>query len=103
LFDKVDPVDVPASTRTTILVTLPTAESFEDEISPMQGQCDRRVSLQTLPMHMMLPVLPYHSFFALDEESIWESDSTSSSEYESELDDDWHQFRVEWIDFDGAH
>lgn len=104
LFNKVDPVDVPASSRKTILVTLPTSTSLgEQVISPMQGQRDRRLSLQTLPMHMVLPALPYHSFFALDEETNWESDSTSSSDDESGLDDDWHQFRVEWIDFDGAH
>jgi hypothetical protein len=99
LFDKVDPVDVPASTRrTTILVTLPTSTSLgEQVITPVQGKHDRRVSIQSLPKHMVLPALPYHSFFALDEETDWESDSASSSE------DDWHQFRVEWIDFDGVH
>jgi hypothetical protein len=97
LFDKVDPVDVPASTRTKILVTLPTSPSSgEQVISPVQ-QCDRRVSL---PMHMMLPALPYHSFFVSDDDSTWES--ASASDDESGMDDDWHQFRVEWIDFDGA-
>jgi hypothetical protein len=105
VFDKVDPVDVPASTRTTILVTLPTSPSLgEQVISPMQGQRDHRVSLQTLSMHKMLPTaFPYHSFFSSDDETTWESESAYSSDDESGLDDDWHQFRVEWIDFDGAH
>lgn len=105
VFDKVDPVDVPASTRTTILVTLPTSASLgEQVISPVQGQRDHRVSLQTLSMHKMLPTaFPYHSFFSSDDETTWESSSAYSSDDESGLDDDWHQFRVEWIDFDGAH
>lgn len=105
VFDKVDPVDVPASTRTTILVTLPTSPSLgEQVISPVQGHRDHRVSLQTLSMHKMLPTaFPYHSFFSSDDETTWESESAYSSDDESGLDDDWHQFRVEWIDFDGAH
>ncbi len=103
LFDKVDPVDVPASSR-TILLTLPTPASLgEQEISPAQEQYDHHMSLQALPMHMMLPSLPYRSFFSSDDETTWESASASSSDYESGVDDDWHQFRVEWIDFDGSH
>ena len=101
LFDEVDPVDVPASTPTKILLTLPTFG--EQEISPALEQHDDRMSLQTLPMHMMLPTLPYRSFFSSDDETTWESASDSSSEDESGLDDVWDQFRVEWIDFDGAH
>jgi hypothetical protein len=55
-------------------------------------------------MHKMLPTaFPYHSFFSSDDETTWESESAYSSDDESGLDDDWHQFRVEWIDFDGAH
>ena len=104
LFDEVDPVDVPASTPTKILFTLPTSASLgEQEISPALEQHDCHMSLQTLPMHMMLPPLPYRSFFSSDDETTWESASDSSSEDESGLDDDWDQFRVEWIDFDGAH
>jgi hypothetical protein len=73
----------------------------EQAISPALVQHDRRMSLQT--MHMMLPSLPYRSFFSSDDETTWESASDSSSEDESGLDDDWDQFRVEWIDFEGAH
>ena len=54
-------------------------------------------------MHMMLPSLHYRSFFSSDDETTWETASASSSEDESGLDDVWDQFRVEWIDFDGAH
>jgi hypothetical protein len=105
VFDKVDPVDVPASTRTTILATLPTSASFgEQVISHVQGQRDPRMSLQTLYMHEMLPTaFPYHSFFSSDDETTWESEYAYSSDDESGLDEDWHQFCVEWIDFDGAH
>lgn len=102
LFDEVDPVDVPASTPAKILLTLPTSASLaEQEISPVLEQHDHRISLQTLPMHKMLPPLPYRSFFSSGDETTWESASDSSSEDESGLDDDWDQFRVEWIDFDG--
>lgn len=103
-FDEVDPVDVPASTPTKILLTLPTSASLEEqEISPALERHDHHMSLQSLPMHMMLPSLPYRSFFLSDDETTWESASAYSSEDESGLDDDWDQFRVEWIDFDGAH
>jgi hypothetical protein len=51
----------------------------------------------------MAPTRPYHSTFDLSEDTVWESLSESSDEDdESDLDDDWHQFRVEWIDFDMA-
>jgi len=98
LFDEVDPVDVPASTK--FFLTLPTSLG-EQEISPALEQHEHRMSLQA--MHMMLPSLPYRSFFSSDDETTWESVSDSTSEDESGLDDDWDQFRVEWIDFDGAH
>lgn len=101
LFDEVDPVDVPASTPRKILLTLPTSASLgEQEISPPLEQHGHRMSLPTLPIHKMLPALPYRSFFSSDDET---SASDSSSEDESGLDDVWDQFRVEWIDFDGAH
>jgi hypothetical protein len=105
LFDEVDPVDVPESTPTTkILLTLPSSVSLgEQEISPALEQHDYRMSLQALPVHMMLPSLRYRSFFSSDDETTWETASASSSEDESGLEDDWDQFRVEWIDFDGAH
>jgi hypothetical protein len=102
LFDEVDPVDVPASTPTKILLTLPSSASLgEQEICPALEQHGYRMSLQALPMHMMLPSLPYRSFFSSDDETTWET--ASSSEDESGLEDDWDQFRVEWIDFDGDH
>ncbi|KAI0269086.1 hypothetical protein BGY98DRAFT_1101233 [Russula aff. rugulosa BPL654] len=105
LFDEVDPVDVPESTPTTkILLTLPSSVSLgEQEISSALEQHDYRMSLQALPVHMMLPSLRYRSFFSSDDETTWETASASSSEDESGLEDDWDQFRVEWIDFDGAH
>jgi hypothetical protein len=89
---------VPASTK--FFLTLPTSLG-EQDISPALEQHEHRMSLHT--MHMMLPSLPYRSFFSSDDETTWESASDSSSEYGSGLDDDWDQFRVEWIDFDGAH
>lgn len=104
LLDEVDPVDVPASTPTKILLTLPTSASLgEQEVSPALGQHGYDMSLQSLPKHMMLPSLPYRSFFPSDDETTWDSASAYSSEDESGLGDDWDQFRVEWIDFDGAH
>jgi len=62
------------------------------------------MSVQTLPVHLQLPTHSYHSFFDLEEdETVWDSASDSSSDDESGPDeDDWHQFRVEWIDFDSA-
>src|SRR5260370_3741699 len=98
LFDKVDPVDVPASSR-TILLTLPTPASLgEQEISPAQEQYDHHMSLQALPMHMMFPSLPYPSFFSSDIETTWESASAFSSDSESGVGYDSYKFRFQWID-----
>jgi hypothetical protein len=103
LFDDVDPVDVPASTPTKILLTLPSSVSLgEQEISPVLERHGYHMSLQAFPMHMMLPSLHYRSFFSSDDETSWETASASSSEDESGVED-WDQFRVEWIDFDGDH
>jgi hypothetical protein len=108
--DKVDPVDAPKVPRTSILVAPPNVASlWEHELPPLQpltssrlSQRDRRVSLQTLPVHTMLPRHPYRP--SLDsEETAWESVSETSSDDESGLDDDWRQFRVDWIDFDVSH
>lgn len=104
VFDEieVDPVDVPASTPTKIFLAVPSsASSEEQEISPVLERHGYHMSLQALPMHMMLPSLRYQSFFSSDDETTWETASASSSEDESGLEDDWDQFRVEWIDFDG--
>lgn len=105
LVDQVDSIDVPASTPRKILFTLPTSASLgEQEISPALEQHGYHMSFPALPMHMMLPPRHYRSFFSSDdEETTWDSASASSSEDESGLDDDLDQFRVEWIDFDGAH
>lgn len=117
--DKVDPVDAPQQPfRTTILVALPNSASlWEHELPPLrqpltsssrQNQSHRehrRVSLQTLPVHRMLPTYHRSNRPLFDsKETVWESgsasSSSSSSDEQSGLDDDWHQFRVEWIDFD---
>ncbi|KAI0246297.1 hypothetical protein BJV78DRAFT_1158008 [Lactifluus subvellereus] len=102
---KVDPVDTPSS---AILVKLPSYTSLAEHnipatqpLSSRQSQRDRRVSVQTLPVYMMLPTQPYRS--SLEKGAVWESESVSSSDDESGMDDDWRQFRVEWIDFDGDH
>jgi hypothetical protein len=50
----------------------------------------------------MVPKRPYYSTLDKEEDTVWESTSESSDD-ESDLDDDWHQFHVEWIDFDVAH
>lgn len=104
--DKVDPVDAPTPARTAILVSLPSSAPLWEHQFPNQpltpsrpSHRDRRVSLQTLPAHKTLPSHSYRSSFD-SEETVWESGSSSSSDDESALDDDWHQFRVEWIDFD---
>ncbi|KAH9063549.1 hypothetical protein EDB87DRAFT_127617 [Lactarius vividus] len=78
LDDKVDPVDTPLPTRTAFLVALPstTAPLWEHDFPislPSQHEQQRRRSL-----HMPRSI---------------------SSHEESGIDDDWHQFRVEWIDF----
>ena len=109
---KVDPVDAPKVSRTSILVGPPDLASlWENELPPLQplaplrlSQRDRRVSLQTLPVHTMLPKRPYHPSLDSEEEAAWESASESSSDDECGLaNDDWHQFHVEWIDFDVSH
>ncbi|KAI0248498.1 hypothetical protein BJV78DRAFT_1156476 [Lactifluus subvellereus] len=105
---KVDPVDTPSSAREAILVKHPRYTSLgghnnptTQPLSSWPSQRDRRVSVQTLPMYMMLPAQPYRS--SLEKGAVWESESVSSSDDESGADDDWRQFRVEWIDFDGDH
>jgi len=108
---KVDPVDTPKVARTSILVAPPNLASlWENELPPLQpltlsrlSQRDRRVSLQTPPVHTMLPKRPYHPSLDSEEVTAWEYASESSSDDESGLDDDWHQFHVEWIDFDVSH
>jgi len=108
---KVDPVDAPEVARTSILVEPPNLASlWENELPPLQplttsrlSQRDRRVSLQMLPVHTMLPKCPVYSSLDSEEDAAWESTSDSSSDDESGFDEDWHQFRVEWIDFDVAH
>lgn len=108
---KVDPVDAPKSARSSVFTAPPNVASlWKHELPTFQplapsrpSQRDRRVSLQALPVHTMAPTRPYHSTFDLSEDTVWESLSESSDEDdESDLDDDWHQFRVEWIDFDMA-
>jgi len=110
---KVDPVDAPKSARSSVLTAPPNVASlWKHELPTFQplapsrpSRRDRRVSLQDLPVHTMTPKRPYHSTFDLDlsEDTAWETTSESSDDDESDLDDDWHQFRVEWIDFDVAH
>lgn len=100
--DQVDPVDTPSSAREAILVKLPLGEHNIPATQPLSSrpsQRDRRVSVQTLPVYMMLPAQPYRS--SLEKGAVWESESVSSLDDESGMDDDWRQFRVEWIDFDG--
>jgi len=107
---KVDPVDAPKPARSSILTAPPNVASlWKHQLPALQplapsrpSQRDRRVSLQALPVHRMVPKRPYYSTFDLGEDTVWESTSESSDD-ESDLDDDWHQFRVEWIDFDVAH
>ena len=106
-----DPVDAPKSARSSVLTEQPNVASlWKHELPTFQplapsrpSHLDRRVSLQALPVHTMVPERPYHSTFDLGEDTVWESTSESSDDDESDLDDDWHQFRVEWIDFDVAH
>ncbi|KAI9434389.1 hypothetical protein H4582DRAFT_797200 [Lactarius indigo] len=98
LDDKVDPVDTPLPTRTAFLVALPStaAPLWEHDFPvslPSQNEQQRRRSLHMpLPRHAYSPSLKETSAFQ------WELASASSHE-ESGIDDDWHQFRVEWIDF----
>jgi hypothetical protein len=97
LDDKVDPVDTPLPTRTAFLVALPSTASplWEHDFPvslPSQHEQHRRSLRTPYPRH------PYSS--SLKETTVfqWELQSASSHE-ESGIDDDWHQFRVEWIDF----
>jgi hypothetical protein len=107
---KADPVDAPKSTRSLILTAPPNVASlwkhdlptFHTLTPSRPSQRDRRVSLQALPVHTMVPKRPYYSTLDTGEDTVWESTSESSDD-ESDLDDDWHQFHVEWIDFDVAH
>jgi hypothetical protein len=107
---KLDPAS--PSNRRAILLTLPNSPSLEEHGIPAtqaftsrSRHRDCRVSAQTVPVHMMLPTHPCRS--SLDKGAFWEAESTSdsssssSSDGQSGMDDDWRQFRVEWIDFDG--
>src|SRR5260221_1782286 len=110
----VDPADAPRSARSSVLTEQPNnvASLWKHELPtfqplapsrPSPSQRDRRVSLQALPVHTMVPKRPYHSTFDLGEDTDWESTSESSDDDQSDLDADWHQFRVDGIDFDVAH
>lgn len=98
LDDKVDPVDTPLPTRTAFLVALPSTASplWEHDFPvslPSQHEHLHRRSLRT--SYLRHPYSPFHKETATCQ---WELHSASSHE-ESGIDDDWHQFRVEWIDF----
>ncbi|KAF8274626.1 hypothetical protein EI94DRAFT_1695775 [Lactarius quietus] len=98
LDDKVDPVDTPLPTRATFLVALPsTAAPLWEHDFPVSlpSQHEHRRSLR--------PPQRRHPYSSPPKEGTtcqWELASASSHE-ESPIDDDWHQFRVEWIDFNG--
>jgi hypothetical protein len=93
LDDKVDPVDIPLPTRTAFLVALPSTASPLSEHVSLPSQHEQRRSVRTpYPSH------PYTSSLKETTSCQWELHSASSHE-ESGIDDDWHQFRVEWIDF----
>ena len=96
--DKVDPVDTPLPTRTAFVVALPSTASplWEHDFPvsmPSQHEQQYRKS-----MRMPHPRHAYSSSFKETTARQWELHSASSHE-ESGIDDDWHQFRVEWIDF----
>lgn len=96
LDDKVDPVDTPLPTHTAFLVALPStaAPLWEHDFPvslPSQHDPQHRISLQR-PRHTCPSSLKETSACQ------WDRASASSHE-ESGIDDDWHQFRVEWIDF----
>jgi len=98
LDDKVDPVDTPLPIRTAFLVALPSTASplWERDfpvLLPSQHEQQHRRSLR-----MPHPRHPYSSSLKETTAYQWELSSASSHE-ESGIDDDWHQFRVEWIDF----
>jgi len=99
LDDKVDPVDTPLPTRATFLVALPStaAPLWEHDFPvslPSQYEQQHRRSFRT-PQRRHPYSTPLKDLTACQ----WELASASSHE-ESGIDDDWHQFRVEWIDFD---
>ncbi|KAI0291377.1 hypothetical protein B0F90DRAFT_1823914 [Multifurca ochricompacta] len=117
--ERVDPYLHKVDRKATIIVTLPTPaymkEQQDDIPSPPrplptpsrssethhnQREQQRRVSLQTmLPAH-------HHPHRSVLEGGVWESASSSDDDEDEDgsgLDDDWHQFRVEWIDFNAAH
>jgi hypothetical protein len=79
--DKVDPVDTPRPTRTAFVVALPDTSSEHGQ----HEQQHRRLSLHAPP----------HLRHTQKESTALELESYE----ESGIDDDWHQFRVEWIDF----
>lgn len=98
LDDKVDPVDTPLPTRTAFLVALPStaAPLWEHDFPvslPNQHEQQRRRSL-----YMPRQRRAYSPSLKETSACQWELGSASSHE-ESGIDDDWHQFRVEWIDF----
>ncbi|KAH9962552.1 hypothetical protein BGW80DRAFT_864091 [Lactifluus volemus] len=93
----------PSSNRKAIIVTLPNSPSLEEHGIPTSQTRlrDRRVSVQTVPVHMMTT---HPSRPSLDKRAVWDDESTSnssSSDGRSGMDNDWRQFRVEWIDFEG--
>ena len=97
LDDKVDPVDTPLPTRATFLVALPStaAPLWEHDFPvslPSHYEQQRRRSRTPQRRH------PYSAPLKESTACQWELESASSHE-ESGIDDDWHQFRVEWIDF----
>ena len=81
LDDKVDPVDTPRPTRTAFLVALPDTSEYD---FPTQHEQHHRISLHAPHLRHT-----HKETTALELES----------HEESGIDDDWHQFRVEWIDF----
>ncbi|KAI0248505.1 hypothetical protein BJV78DRAFT_793660 [Lactifluus subvellereus] len=95
---KVHTVDTPSSAREAIHAKLPSYTSSGEHnmehnipatqpLSSLQSQRDYRVSVQTLPVYMMLPAQPYRS--SLEKGAVWESESVSSSDDESGMDNDW--------------
>ena len=99
LEDKVDPVDTPLPTRATFLVALPStaAPLWEHDFPvslPSQHEQQHRRSMTWSPQRRH----PYSAPLKDSSTCQWELASASSRE-ESGIDDDWHQFRVEWIDF----
>jgi len=98
LEDKVDPVDTPLPTRATFLVALPSSAAplwehdFPVSLPSQHEQQHRRSPWSPQRRH------PYSAPLKDSNACQWEL-ATASSREESGIDDDWHQFRVEWIDF----